>query len=114
MQPTLLTLRQEVSDSLKSLNDGAIEEIAGQARALAEKVEVQQASLAQVIETAVTDELAQANGSFIREQARATALVEQLRIVISQVALGKVEEVPALLAKHEEDYKAAHAQGAQQ
>ena len=43
VQPALFTLRQEVSYSLKSLNGRAIEEIAGQVRALAENVDEQQA-----------------------------------------------------------------------
>ena len=73
------------------------------------EVEFQQASQAQVIETAVIEKLAQANASFTLEQARASALLEQLCIDISQVAQGKLAEVPALLTKHAEDYKAAHA-----
>ena len=106
VQPTLFGLRQEISDSLKSLNDQAIEEIAGQVRALAEEVAVQQASLAQTIDTAVTAQLALAIEIFTNEQRRVTALVEQLRIDISQVAHGKLEEVPALLFKREADCKA--------
>ena len=54
VQPLLFALRREISESLKSVKIRAIKEIAGQARALAEKVDVQQASLAQTIDTAVT------------------------------------------------------------
>ena len=50
---------------------------------MAEKVEVQQASLAQTIRTAVTAQLALANESFTNEQRCVTALVEQLRVDIS-------------------------------
>ena len=61
-----------------------------------------------MIEIAVINKLAQANASFTIKQARVTALIEQLRIDISQVAHGKLEEVPALLTKHEQEYTAAH------
>ena len=89
--PALFTLRQEFSDSFKSLNDRAIEEIAAQVRALAEKVEVHQASLAQVIDTVVTNKFAQANARLTSGQARVTTLVEQLRIDVLRVAHGKLE-----------------------
>ena len=75
VQPTLFGLRQEISDSLKSLEDRAIEEIAGQVQTLAEKVEVQQATLAQTIEAAVTAQLTLANESFNTEQRSVTTLV---------------------------------------
>ena len=94
---------------IASLNDLGIEEIAGQVRTLAEKVEVQQTSLAQTIEAAVTAQLTIANESFNAEQRRATTLVEQLCVDISQVAHGKLEEIPALLFKHEAEYKVSHA-----
>ena len=109
VQPLLFTLRQGISDSRKSLNGRAIEEIAGQVLALAAKVEVQQASLAQTVDSAVTAQLALANEGFTNEQCRVTALIEQLRLDISQVAHVKLDEVPALLRKQEADYKADHA-----
>ena len=62
-------------------------------KSLAEKLESQQASLAQLIETAVTTKLAEANASFVQEQARVTSLVEQLRTSIATVNEGKLKEV---------------------
>ena len=109
VQPLLFGLRQEISDSLKSLNDRAIEDIAGQVRTFAEKVEVQHASLAQTSDIAVTAQLRLANESFNTEQRRVATLVEQLRVDISQVAHGKLEEIPALLFKHEAQYNINHA-----
>ena len=105
VQTALFTLQWDISYSLRSLNDQAVVEI----RTLAETVEGQQVALSQIMETAVTSKLAQANGSFTEEQARVNLLVEQLRTSIATVSGGKVGEVLRLLKKHEEDDLASYA-----